>query len=85
MAATVMALPPAVADAAPYGTWLSQPQIWFHSTKGSLSQVMAQIRSEHYQVVILDYRKVSDSMQQEVAREALQAHGIQVEHHCCQL
>ncbi|WP_259722247.1 hypothetical protein [Synechococcus sp. CS-1328] len=75
LAATVMALAPAAAEAAPYGTWLSQPQIWFHSTKGSLSQVMAQIRSENYQVVFLDYRKVSDSMQQEVAREA-RRHGL---------
>ncbi len=65
----------AAAGAAPNGTWLSQPQIWFHSTRGSLGQVMAQIRREQYRFVFLDYRRVSDAMQREVAQQA-RAHGL---------
>jgi hypothetical protein len=68
--AATLALAPAVAAAAPNGTWLSQPQIWFYSSNGSLPRVMARIRAEGYRVVFLDYRKVADSVQREVAQEA---------------
>ena len=68
--AAALALPPAVAAPAANGTWLSQPQIWFYSSNGSLSRVMARIRAERYRVVFLDYRKVADSVQREVAEEA---------------
>lgn len=67
--ATALALPAAAASA-PNGTWLSQPQIWFYSSKGLLPQVMAQIRAQRYRVVFLDYRKVSDAVQRQVASEA---------------
>jgi hypothetical protein len=67
----------AAAQAAPSanGTWLSQPQIWFYTSRGQLERVMAQIRAERYRVVFLDYRQVSDAMQQEVA-QAARRHGL---------
>ncbi|QPN58417.1 hypothetical protein I1E95_15620 [Synechococcus sp. CBW1107] len=66
----VLPLAAGVADAAPNGTWLSQPQIWYYSSTQALTDLMAQIRYENYKIVFLDYRKVSDEMQQEVAYEA---------------
>lgn len=65
-----LTLAPGVVAAAPNGTWLSQPQIWFYSSTQTLAGLMAQIRYKNYKVVFLDYRKVSDQMQQEVAHEA---------------
>jgi hypothetical protein len=62
-------------QAAPNGTWLSQPQIWYYATQRSLSGVMARIRSSHYRVVFLDVRKVSDAMQREAA-EAARRQGL---------
>ncbi|MCX5932937.1 MAG: hypothetical protein NTW83_14255 [Cyanobacteria bacterium] len=70
VAAAGLALAPLAAGAAPNGTWLSQPQIWFYSSTGGLSDVMTQIRAVRYNVVFLDYRKVSDPVQQKVAEEA---------------
>ncbi|MFS6827358.1 hypothetical protein [Cyanobium sp. ATX-6F1] len=70
VAAAGLLLAPLAAGAAPNGTWLSQPQIWFYTSTNGISQVMAQIRAVHYNVVFLDYRKVSDPMQQQVAQEA---------------
>ena len=70
--AAVLALPAAAAQAAPNGTWLSQPQIWYYASRQSLSGVMAQIRANNYRVVFLDVRKVSDAMQQEAADAARQ-------------
>ena len=61
---------PSVASTAPNGTWLSQPQIWFYSSRGQLQRVMAQIRAQRYRVVFLDYRKVADAVQHQVAQEA---------------
>lgn len=62
-------------QAAPNGTWLSQPQIWYYATQRSLSGVMARIRASHYRVVFLDVRKVSDAMQREAA-EAARRQGL---------
>jgi hypothetical protein len=62
-------------QAAPNGTWLSQPQIWYYANRQSLNGVMAQIRANHYRMVFLDVRKVSDAMQQEAA-EAARRHGL---------
>jgi hypothetical protein len=60
-----------IARAAPNGTWLSQPQIWFYTAhRPSIEKVMAQIRSQRYRVVFLDYRKVPDQTQKQVAQAA---------------
>ncbi|MEA5412134.1 hypothetical protein VB737_10195 [Synechococcus sp. BA-120 BA3] len=60
----------AAAQAAPNGTWLSQPQIWYYASRGALNGVMADIRSSDFKVVFLDVRKVSEAMQQEAAQAA---------------
>ncbi len=60
----------AAAQAAPNGTWLSQPQIWYHASRQSLDRVMAEIRGSDFKVVFLDVRKVSDLMQREAAQAA---------------
>lgn len=65
-----LVLEPGAGAAAPNGTWLSQPQIWYYNSRSALPQVMAQIRAENYKMVFLDYRKVSDQVQQQVAEEA---------------
>lgn len=70
-----VAIPAALASSVPNGTWLSQPQIWFYSSRGLLPQVMAQIRAQRYRLVFLDYRKVSDAVQRDVAQEA-RRHGL---------
>ena len=57
-------------QAAPNGTWLSQPQIWYYASRQSLNTVMAEIRDSAFRVVFLDVRKVSDPMQQEAAQAA---------------
>jgi len=76
LAASSLLLPTrAQASAVPNGTWLSQPQIWFYSSRGLLQQVMAQIRAQRFRLVFLDYRKVSDAVQREVAQEA-RRHGL---------
>ena len=63
-------LRPGGVAAAPNGTWLSQPQIWYYNSRQALPQIMTQIRAENYTVVFLDYRKVSDLVQRKVAEEA---------------
>jgi hypothetical protein len=70
MSAAWLMLLPNVVSAMPNGTWLSQPQIWFYRSTHQLEQVMAQIRTQHYKVVFLDYRKVPEVMQQQVSYEA---------------
>ena len=70
LAGAPLAPSPSLAASTPNGTWLSQPQIWFYSSRGQLQRVMAQIRAQRYRVVFLDYRKVSDAVQRQVAREA---------------
>jgi hypothetical protein len=70
-----VAFVPGAVAAAPNGTWLSQPQIWFYNHRQALTQVMARIRAERYRVVFLDYRKVSDPVQRKVAGEA-RRHGL---------
>jgi hypothetical protein len=54
----------------PNGTWLSQPQIRFHSSTNTLGQVMKDIQSQNYKVVFLDFRGVSDEVQRRVTWEA---------------
>lgn len=75
MLAALAAAAPSQAVSMPNGTWLSQPQIWFYSSRGQLQRVMAQIRADRYRVVFLDYRKVSDAVQRQVALEA-RRHGL---------
>jgi len=58
------------AVAIPNGVWLSQPQIWYYNSRQLLTHIMADIRAERYKYVFLDYRKVSDSVQQKVVQEA---------------
>ncbi|SBO42394.1 hypothetical protein [Cyanobium sp. NIES-981] len=70
-----LALAPVAAAANPNGTWLSQPQIWFYSSRQAVPQLMAQIRANRYRVVFLDYRNVSDPVQKQVAEEA-RAQGL---------
>jgi hypothetical protein len=73
--AAALSLGAAAGQAAPNGTWLSQPQIWYYASRASLSRVMAEIRADNYRVVFLDVRKVSDRMQQEAA-EAARMQGL---------
>ena len=54
----------------PNGTWLSQPQIRFYSSNNALDQVMREIKSQQYQLVFLDFRGISDEVQQKVAQKA---------------
>jgi hypothetical protein len=68
IAATCGSLVSEVALALPNGTWLSQPQIRFHSSNNTLDQVMATIKAQQYKFVFLDYRNVSDAVQLEVSQ-----------------
>lgn len=70
VSAARLAVLPVAVIAVPNGVWLSQPQIWFYSSTERLTNIMALIRAEHYKIVFLDYRKVPDPLQQEVAQEA---------------
>lgn len=54
----------------PNGTWLSQPQIRFYSSNNTLSQMMKDIQRKNYKVVFLDFRGVSDEVQQQVSKKA---------------
>jgi hypothetical protein len=58
---------PSAASAAPFGTWLSKPQISFHTSNNTLSHALEQIKAQQYKVVFLDYRNVSDAVQQQVS------------------
>jgi hypothetical protein len=68
--AATLVLSAAAGQAAPNGTWLSQPQIWYYASRQSLDSLMADIRSSDFKVVFLDVRKVSDPMQREAAQAA---------------
>jgi hypothetical protein len=61
-----------VANASPYGTWLSKPQIMFHLTNGTLEPAMARMKAQQYSVVFLDFRNVPEPEQQRVAQVARQ-------------
>jgi hypothetical protein len=61
---------PELALGVPNGTWLSQPQIRFHSSTNTLSQVMRDIQREQYKVVFLDFRGVPDEVQRQVSQKA---------------
>lgn len=71
-------LSPGLAMAVPNGTWLSQPQIRFHSSTNTLSQVMRDIQAQRYKVVFLDFRGVSDAVQQQVVQKAREQRLIPV-------
>lgn len=71
-ATTFLSLVPHVAQAKPTGTWLSQPQIRYHVSSNTLDQAMAKIKQQHYKVVFLDFRNVSDEVQQKVSQAARQ-------------
>jgi len=73
--AAALALSTAAAQAAPNGTWLSQPQIWYYASRQSLNGVMADIRGSDFKVVFLDVRTVSEAMQREAA-EAARRQGL---------
>ena len=66
IAAVLVSLAPSVAEAVPNGTWLSKPQIWFHTSNNTLDPVMARMRSQRYRYVFLDVRHVSDDVQRQV-------------------
>jgi hypothetical protein len=68
----LVGLTTAVANASPYGTWLSKPQILFHLSNGTLEPAMARMRTQQFSVVFLDFRHVSGSDQQRVAQIARQ-------------
>ena len=68
--AAALVLGAAAGQAAPNGTWLSQPQIWYYASRQSLDSVMADIRGSDFKVVFLDVRKVSETMQREAAQAA---------------
>lgn len=78
IASIFSSLAPEAAWATPNGTWLSQPQIWFHSSNHTLGQVMESIRAQQYRVVFLDFRKVSESVQLQVTQSARQQQLIPV-------
>jgi hypothetical protein len=63
---------PSAASAAPFGTWLSKPQIAFHTSNNTLSYALAQIKAQEFKVVFLDYRNVPDALQQEVSEAVRQ-------------
>jgi hypothetical protein len=63
---------PGSAGAEPFGTWLSKPQIAFHTSNNTLSYALAQIKAQRYKVVFLDYRNVSDTVQQQVSQTVRQ-------------
>ena len=67
---SVLFAAPQIAHAAPTGTWLSQPQIRYHVSSNTLTEAMAQIKQQNYKVVFLDYRNVTDDVQQKVSQVA---------------
>lgn len=72
MAAMMVGLLPAVANARPNGTWLSKPQIWFHTSNNTLDAVMSRMRAQRYKYVFLDVRNVSDEDQRLVTQKIRQ-------------
>lgn len=70
LAAAALAFSATGVQAAPNGTWLSQPQIWYYASRQSLNGVMADIRGSDFKVVFLDVRRVSEAMQREAAQAA---------------
>jgi hypothetical protein len=63
---------PGIAAAEPFGTWLSKPQIAFHTSNNTLPSALAQIKAQQYKVVFLDYRDVSEAIQQQVSQSVRQ-------------
>jgi hypothetical protein len=74
----LVVLLPRTAGAEPFGTWLSKPQITFHTSNNTLPSALAQIKAQQYKVVFLDYRNVSDAIQQQVSFAARQQRLIPV-------
>lgn len=78
LVSSVVGLTTAMANASPYGTWLSKPQIMFHLSNGTLEPAMARMKAQRYSVVFLDFRHVSDQDQQRVAQIARQSQLIPI-------
>ena len=71
IATVFLGLIPAIAEAYPRanGTWLSKPQITFHTSNNTLDPVMNRMKNQRYKYVFLDVRHVSDSVQQQVTHK----------------
>jgi hypothetical protein len=72
-ASALVGLTASIANASPYGTWLSKPQIMFHLSNGTLGPALQRMRAQQYRVVFLDFRNVSALDQQKVAQAARQS------------
>jgi hypothetical protein len=72
VAAAGLGLTSSVVGAFPNGTWLSKPQILYHSSTNTLDQALAQIKAQQYKVVFLDFRNVTDAVQQQVSQKVRQ-------------
>lgn len=60
------------ASSIPNGTWLSKPQIVFHTSSQTLDSAMSTMRSQGYRIVFLDYRNIDEATQSQVSRKARQ-------------
>jgi hypothetical protein len=78
IAALLVGISPGIAQALPNGTWLSKPQIWFHTSNNTLDPVMARMRSQRYKYVFLDVRNVSDEVQQKVTSKVRQYNMVPI-------
>lgn len=78
IAALLIGLAPGIAQARPNGTWLSKPQIWFHTSNNTLDPVMARMRNQRYRYVFLDVRHVSDEVQQHVTSKIRQYNMVPI-------
>ena len=68
IATLLLGLIPGIAEAYPRanGTWLSKPQITFHTSNNTWDPVMNRMRNQRYKYVFLDVRHVPDAVQQKV-------------------
>lgn len=66
------AVPLVVASSIPNGTWLSKPQILFHTSSRTLDSAMSTMKSQGYRIVFLDYRNIDETTQAHVSRKARQ-------------
>jgi hypothetical protein len=73
LTSALVGLTASIANALPYGTWLSKPQIMFHLSNGTLGPALQRMRAQQYRVVFLDFRNVSALDQQKVAQAARQS------------
>jgi len=66
----VVLWPGAALAGVPNGTWLSQPQIRFYANQNALDQLMRDIQSQGFRLVFMDFRGVSEEVQQQISQEA---------------